>query len=78
MNEKWKKLYDGKKKRYPKNDNLSTHFLSKIYLLITGLIPRDQEVNMKIARIIGSKKEVDFFWVYHKLSFEPKMFWWKS
>ena len=78
MNEQWRKLYDGKKKRYPKNDNLSTHFLSKIYLLITGLIPRDQEVNMKIARIIGSKKEVDFFWVYNKLSFEPKMFWWKS
>ena len=51
----------GKKNVIQKNDNLSTHFLSKIYLLITGLIPRDEEVNMKIGRIIGSKKEVDFF-----------------
>ena len=51
----------GEKNVIQKNDNLSTHFLSKIYLLITGLIPRDHEVNMKIVRIIGSKKEVDFF-----------------
>ena len=51
----------GEKNVIQKNDNLSTHFLSKIYLLITGQIPRDEEVNMKIGRIIGSKKEVDFF-----------------
>ena len=39
-----------------------------MYLLITGLIPRDQEVNMKIVRIIGSKKRLifsEFITSYH-------------
>ena len=58
----------GKKNVIQKNDNLSTHFLSKIYLLIAGLIPRDQEVNMKSGESLVVKKRLifsEFITSYH-------------